>query len=330
MSEQRKADHIELAKNSQVKAESLSGLFNYEPLFHAHPPKDAKIETSIFGKKLNYPLWISSMTGGAKSAQLINKNLATVASQYKIGMGLGSCRSILDSDNRFEDFNLRPILGTDVPFYANLGIAQLEELVEKKSIDKIHHLIDRLSADGLIIHVNPLQEWFQPEGDRYKKAPIETIEAILKNKKYPVIVKEVGQGFGPRSLRALIELKVDGIELAGFGGTNFSKLEALRKSQDGIVSSKSALINVGHTPDEMVDILNSIYTINSSTSIIISGGIKDVVHGMALKQRLKFNSVIGFGLRFLEHAEDLNKLNKFIIDEIETLQMTNSFLEIKS
>ena len=83
-------------------------------------------------------------------------------------MALGSCRPLMESAARFEDFNLRTILGDDLPFYANIGIAQLEQLNLNKTLaDYFFGQLKDLDVDGLIVHVNPLQEWLQPEGDRF-------------------------------------------------------------------------------------------------------------------------------------------------------------------
>ena len=111
------------------------------------------------------------MTGGTGQARTINRNLAQACGEFSLGMGLGSCRPLLKSDKYFEDFNLRPIIGDKAPFYANIGIAQLEELIREDALYRIIDLVDKLQACGLIIHVNPLQEWFQPEGDRFCEAP---------------------------------------------------------------------------------------------------------------------------------------------------------------
>jgi len=162
MQETRKRDHIEMATNAQTSGAIVDSRFFYEPLLSAHPTQNnSSLETTFFGKNLGAPFWISSMTGGVGEARVINQNLARVAREFKLGMGLGSCRVLLESDQYFEDFNLRPILGDDLPFFANLGIAQLEKLVLQNEIKKIANLVERLEADGLIIHVNPLQEWFQ-------------------------------------------------------------------------------------------------------------------------------------------------------------------------
>lgn len=198
MQETRKRDHIELTSRAQTGRLEVDARFYYEPMQSAHPGATFDISTNFLGKKLSAPLWISSMTGGVGEARHINQNLARVCREFNLGMGLGSCRTLLESDQYFEDFNLRPILGKELPLFANLGIAQVERLVHADEAHKIFDLVERLDADGLIIHVNPLQEWFQPEGDKFLYSPIDTIERFcaLNTKKIKIIVKEVGQGMG--------------------------------------------------------------------------------------------------------------------------------------
>lgn len=105
-------------------------------------------------------------------------------------------RAILNDNTFLSDFNLRSTLGDALPLYGNLGISQIEQLLESGNTHQIKNLIRKLDIDGLIIHVNPLQEWLQPEGDRIKFIPIDTIEKLLNEIDYPLIVKDVGQGFG--------------------------------------------------------------------------------------------------------------------------------------
>jgi len=153
------------------------------------------------------------MTGGTGVAQIINGNIARACREFGMGMGLGSCRKILFDKTHWDDFNFRDVIGEDQPFWANLGIAQIEELLQSKNIQVLIDMITELRADGLIIHVNPLQEWFQPEGNRLEQSPLLTIQQLLNVVQIKVIVKEVGQGFGPESLRQLLMLPLAAIEL---------------------------------------------------------------------------------------------------------------------
>ena len=325
----RKQDHIELAFKSQITASQLDGRFFYEPMLQGHPC-DVNLSKTFLGKSFRYPLWVSSMTGGTEKARHINENLARLCSEFELGMGLGSCRSLLDSDQRFEDFNLRPIIGNDRPFYANLGIAQIEELIHDHALNKITTLVDKLNADGLIIHVNPLQEWAQPEGDRFSQSPLATIQQVIETLNTDIIVKEVGQGMGPKSLFELMKLPLAAIEFGASGGTNFTQLELNRTETD--VQFKTPFSHIGHTADEMVAFVND--KINhpdvKCKEMIISGGVKDYLHGYYLNESCAANSIYGQASSFLRHAlKSYENLRSFFEAQMEGLAMAHTYLSIK-
>ena len=138
MSEDRKSDHIELSFNSTPDYKVNLAHLAYEPLFSAHPVVGSAGK-EFLGTPFGLPLWASSMTGGTEKARLINKNLAKACGEFKFGMGLGSCRSLLDSNTRHEDFDVKKYMG-DMPLYTNLGIAQLEQLVAAGELHKINEL----------------------------------------------------------------------------------------------------------------------------------------------------------------------------------------------
>ena len=226
--EDRKKDHINLALTNRTGAIEKDTRFIYEPLLSGHTiPQLPQVE--LAGKTMKTPLWISSMTGGSGIARHINTNLAMVAGEFGLGMGLGSCRILLESEKHLPDFDMRSVIGEEQPFWANLGIAQLEQMVEKGTLNEVTDMVNLLRCDGLIIHVNPLQEWFQAEGDRLKHPPLEVMKEVMAQLSMPLIVKEVGQGMGSESLRALMELPLAAIEFAAFGGTNFARVEMMRR-----------------------------------------------------------------------------------------------------
>ena len=227
MASDRKLEHIKLALESQTRLAEQDLRFNYEPMLSAHP-ENPDLSIEFLGKTMRTPIWVSSMTGGTGVAQTINANIARACREFGMGMGLGSCRKILFDKTHWEDFDFRDEIG-DQPFWANLGIAQVEELLTSKNIQAVIDLVGELRADGLIVHVNPLQEWFQPEGNRLKQSPLQTIKELLERIQVKIIVKEVGQGFGPESLRQLLALPIEAIEFGAYGGTNFSKLEMLSR-----------------------------------------------------------------------------------------------------
>ena len=322
----RKDDHIHLAKKSAIDACSMDSRFNYEPMIAAHP-KDADISSVVFGKKVDAPFWVSSMTGGSERAFELNRTLAKMVGRYKIGMGLGSCRCLMNGNDRFEDFNLRPILGDEVPFFGNIGIAQLEEINSNKQVsDFFLGQLRDLGVDGLIIHVNPMQEWLQPEGDRYYQAPIDTIKKFIdSNSSLKIIVKEVGQGFGPASMKELLKLPISGVEFGAFGGTNFSRLEILRSKRE---SHQRELALVGHNIDEMISYYNQSDV--QGMDVIISGGITNFLDGHYYQQILKANSVIGMAGTFLKHAVDGEEaLHYFMEQQMEGVKFASTFLTLK-
>lgn len=329
----RKKDHIELALRSQVSAAALDGRFYYEPMLAAHPQSGSLAPTPFLGKTLRTPIWVSSMTGGAEKAGLINHNLARACAEFGMGMGLGSCRQLLYSDQYFADFDVRSLIGDDLPLYANLGIAQIEKLLAQNETNRIHDMAGALRADGLIVHVNPLQEAMQPEGDVFSRPPIDTIRDLLDKISLPIIVKEVGQGFGPSSIRALLQLPLAAIEFAAGGGTNFAKLELLRSDfNKQVVFEKISM--VGHNADEMTGWLKTavaeLGTDCKVGNVIISGGVADFLDGYYLIRKAALPAVYGQASGFLRHAqEDYESLRSFAAAQIRGLELAYAFLHIK-
>lgn len=329
---QRKKDHIELAFQSQIASGELDQRFYYEPLLAPHPPADSYPSLSFLGFDFRLPLWVSSMTGGTEMANTINHNLARAAGDFGFGMGLGSCRSLLYSDDTLADFSVKEYMPKQ-PLFANLGIAQLEQLVAEEDCDRINRLLDKLQADGLIIHVNPLQEWLQPEGDRFAKAPIETIEVLLERIDRPMIVKEVGQGMGYESLKQLLQLPLAAVDFAANGGTNFAKLELLRS--DPIKQSiYERVAMLGHNAKDMVELVNRIKkeipTQIKVEQLIISGGVRHFLDGYYLINKINSPAIYGQASAFLKHAcGDYEELAQYVQSQKEGLELAQAFLRIR-
>lgn len=327
----RKRDHIELAFRSQVA--NVDPRFYYEPLFSAHPERSSLKPFEFLGKTFRVPLWVSSMTGGTQKARVINQNLARACRDFGFGMGLGSCRQLLYSDEYLADFSIRPILGDAMPLFANLGIAQLEHLIEQKELFLISKLLEKLEANGLIIHVNPLQEWLQPEGDCFKKPPIETIETVLAYADFPIIVKEVGQGFGYQSLTHLFQLPLAAIDFAAAGGTNFAKLELLRGDKLAAEVFET-VTQIGHHATDMVEMSNEIiHKLGDKVrckQVIISGGIKNFLDGFYLRKKLNVPSVYGQASGFLKYAqEDYQVLYEYVDAQVRGLALAEAYLVLR-
>lgn len=345
----RKEDHIELAFRSQVDALALDERFHYEPLLAAHPAPGSLPAVTFGAKQMKAPLWVSSMTGGTEKAYIINQNLARACNEFGLGMGLGSCRPLLSGTERLKDFDIRPLTGDEVPLYANLGIAQIQELFAAGREGEMQQMCDLLRVDGLIVHVNPLQEAMQPEGDIFTEAPMVTIKATLAALPgLPIIVKEVGQGMGPQSLTQLLRLPLLAIDTAANGGTNFSKLELLR-GDDARREAFAPIVNVGHGANEMVGWVNDVLTRERAQAVeqsrkdmdvartrvqckhlIISGGLRTFLDGYYLTEKSKLPAVYGQASAFLKYARnDYATLQRYVAAQVRGLELARAYLSVK-
>jgi isopentenyl-diphosphate Delta-isomerase len=249
-------------------------------------------------------------------------------------MGLGSCRYLLTDDTYLNDFNVRSIMGDALPLYANLGIAQIEELLSENKLTLLDRLIEKLSVDGLIVHINPMQEWLQPEGDRVSKSPLDTLIRLIDQRpEMLLIVKEVGQGMGYNSLKALMELPIQAIEFAAAGGTNFALVELQRRDTEHI-ESYQPFTTIGHTALEMVEFSNDILAKHKERilckELIISGGIGTFLDGYYALKKSNATAIYGQAAGFLKHArgsyEDLEQFCKL---QIDGLRMAQAFLTVR-
>lgn len=303
-------------------------------MLSGHPDEKAIPQMDFLGHTFRLPIWVSSMTGGTEWAATINTNLAKACGEYGMGMGLGSCRSLLFDNDRLGDFDMKKYM-PDQPLYANLGVAQIEELVNGGKLSAIKELVNKLQADGLIIHVNPLQEWLQPEGDRYYSSPLTLINQVMDAMPdLSIIVKEVGQGFGPKSIEALYKLPIAAVDFAASGGTNFALLELLR-STDEEQKYHGGLSQVGHDATDMVHMANIITANMGDEALckqtIISGGIKDYLDGYYCTEIFAGKAIYGQASSFLAPARiSYEALQKHIENQIKGLQVAYSFLTVKS
>jgi len=229
----RKKEHLDLSLNSEVSFKTKSNGFNYYDFIHdaATEVKLEKIsfETKIFKKKINYPFIISCMTGGTAEAENINAQLAIAAEELKIPIGVGSQRQALENVNYRKTYSVIRKNAKSVPVLGNLGAA---ELVKLKSNDQINMLIDLVEADAFVIHLNPLQELLQKEGNPDFNGLLKSLRRTIKEIKVPVIVKEIGSGISPDVAKRLLETGVIGIDVAGAGGTSWAGIEMLRNKSN--------------------------------------------------------------------------------------------------
>lgn len=227
----RKKEHIELCLTDKVSFKEKTNGFNLYDFKHYAIteviPEKINFETRFFGKKINYPFLISCMTGGTVEAESINAKLAEVAEHLKIPVGVGSQRQALENDNLLNTYNIIRRNAPTVPVLANIGAAQI--IIQKNDLRK---LVDMVEADALVIHINPLQELLQPEGEPNFKGLLKSIEKVVKKNKVPIIVKEVGSGISYEAAKKLLDVGVKGIDVAGAGGTSWAGVEILRSKEN--------------------------------------------------------------------------------------------------
>jgi isopentenyl-diphosphate delta-isomerase len=284
--DQRKADHIKINLEKDVRSALTNGLENYRFIHEALPELDLEQvdpSLSLFGKRLNAPILISSMTGGTSDAETINLRLAEAAQEMKIAMGVGSQRAAIEHPEQARTFQVRRV-AADILLFANLGAVQLNY---GYSIDQCRRAVDMIQADALIFHFNPLQEAVQDAGDTNFAGLAGKLEEICKKLEVPVIAKEVGWGFSERSAKLLADCGVQAIDVAGAGGTSWSQVEMHRAPDEFTRELAATFVGWGIPTAE--SILN-VRKAAPEMTIFASGGIKD---GLDIAKCIALGATLG-------------------------------------
>lgn len=280
--ERRKADHIRINLDEDVGFDRLTvGFENYRFIHQALPELDLNsidLTTRLFGKVLKAPVLISSMTGGTEQAQQINVNLAQAAQQYGVAMGLGSQRAGIAQPETANTFKVRHI-APDILLFANVGAVQFNYGFD---VEHCYEAVEMIQADALILHLNPLQEAVQPEGDVNFAGLAQKIEAVCKRLPVPVIAKEVGWGISEQAAKILADAGVSAIDVAGSGGTSWSQVEMFRAPDDLHRRVAAAFRDWGIPTTESIQMVKRAAP---HLPIIASGGIRsgiDIAKAIAL------------------------------------------------
>jgi isopentenyl-diphosphate delta-isomerase len=181
-----------------------------------------ELGTRFLGAELRAPVLVGAMTGGAELSRTINRNLAEAAQKLGIGMMLGSQRIMLDNDAAARSFEVRE-LAPDVLLIGNIGLAQLSDA----AIPKLAAALERVGADALAVHTNPLQEAMQDNGDTDFSGSLDRLRRVAEELPCPVLVKEVGHGIGAEAAEKLLGLPIAAVDVAGAGGTSWARVEQL-------------------------------------------------------------------------------------------------------
>lgn len=226
---QRKKDGIDIPLHKDVQARTVSTYLEYVRLIHNALPEldydDIDLSAKFLGHRFSAPLIIDSMTGGTDEATVINGRLGDLAEKYGLGMGLGSQRAGLKSEELASTYSIARKNAPNAFLIANIGGAQLARGL---SIDDARRIVKMIDANALVVHLNPLQELVQPEGEPRYKGVHAKIAELAKSMDVPVIVKEVGAGISREVAIRLETAGVSAINIAGVGGTSWAGVEKLR------------------------------------------------------------------------------------------------------
>lgn len=265
--EERKRDHIALALKSENEALGLSGLDKIELVHEALPDlnfSEIDIHSRVFGNITRTPFLVSSMTAGHAASPEINKILARACSDRGWLMGVGSQRRELFDVEAFREWKAVRAQAPQVHLLGNIGLSQLNSI----TIDQIKNLVDALEAVAMIVHLNPLQECLQPEGTPDFRGGLLKLGALVKGLSVPVVVKETGCGFSIQTLKRLQETGVAAVDVSGFGGTHWGRIEGQRHHKNSVQSRVAATFS--HWGVSTLDSL-----LNARSVIGLSGVEKD-------------------------------------------------------
>src|SRR5687768_3008463 len=313
---QRKADHIKINLEKDVRSALTTGLEEYRFTHEALPELDLeRIDTSLnlFGKPLAAPILISSMTGGTAEAQTINLRLAEAAQECMVAMGVGSQRAAIEHPEQAKTFQVRSV-APNILLFANLGAVQLNY---GYGIDECRKAVDMIQADALILHFNPLQEAVQDAGDTNFANLTKKIEVVCKKMEVPVIAKEVGWGISERTARLLTDCGVSAIDVAGAGGTSWSQVEMHRAPDEFTRELAATFVGWGiPTADSILNVKKAA----PNMRIFASGGIKD---GLNIAKCVALGATLGgMAGQFLKAAAVSAE------KAVEVMQLTKKQIEV--
>ena len=294
----RKAEHIRLALDRRMQLE-VNYFDEYRFGHEALPEIDfAEIDTSVefLGKRLDAPLLVSSMTGGTAMAGRINLNLAGGAERTGVALGVGSQRKALEDPSKADTFRVREA-APSIPLLANLGAVQLNYGV---GVAECRQVVEMIGADALILHLNPLQEAIQPEGQGDFAGLLPKIGEVVRALPVPVVVKEIGCGLSERTARALAAQGVRILDTAGVGGTSWARIEAARAG-DADLGESFAGWGIP-TPESIRQVrrLDAMFEGGAGVTVIASGGVRNGID--AAKALALGADLVGMAYPFLEAA----------------------------
>ncbi|MDG4812285.1 type 2 isopentenyl-diphosphate Delta-isomerase [Hydrogenovibrio sp. 3SP14C1] len=318
---QRKQDHIDWLLQDEKIERRQSGFDQIQLTHRGLPECDyAQIDSSaaFLDYTLNFPLLISSMTGGASNnLNTINENLARAAEHCQVAMAVGSQRTMILDNKAEQSFQLRQFAPT-VPLIANMGAIQLNYGF---GYDEAQKMVETLEADALYLHLNPLQEVIQPEGDTNFAKLAEKIAHLKQQLSVPIILKEVGCGLSSKDIQLGLDAGIDWFDLAGRGGTSWSRIEAHRADNTQQADLGKTFQDWGLTTPQA---LKQVRPFQSHAQFIASGGIRNGID--MVKSVIMGAQICGVAAPLLKPAMTSTNVTIETIEQLQQEFRTAQFL----
>jgi len=321
----RKAEHLDILRNEITQYQHRkSGFEQYEliPNTVSSLSWDAiETETFFMGKKLKFPLMISSMSGGTGRSKELNRVLARSAKTWGLALGMGSLRPLLQSRGAIDSYAVIRQEAPDIPLLGNIGFAQIASGEWRNGL---FDLLSELGCDALIIHFNKIQEYVQIDGDRVYKSLERELADLFCQSPFPLIAKEVGHGFSQFDLTKLFDWGFRFIDVAGAGGTSWVRVEAARNPE--MLIAANSILEMGIETAESLRLLQHFPKVYA----IASGGIRsgeEIAMALAFGARL---AAAAAPFYLIWEAEGESGLSRLIAKWYEELKRTLYFAGISN
>lgn len=282
----RKDAHLDLCATEAVEPPQNRTLFHCVHLVHNAMPEmalaDVRLGTTLFGKPLKAPLFITGMTGGTDRAGAVNRDLAQLAERHGLGFGVGSQRAMSDGGARAHSYQVRDV-APHLLLVGNIGLRQAATL----GTSGVLRLRDLIGADAMALHLNVGQELTQPEGDRDFRGGYKVVQALARALEGTLLVKETGCGISPAVARRLVESGVSVLDLSGLGGTSWVKVEQLRA--EGVQHVVGETFDGWGIPTAAA-VATVRHAVGPAVTLIASGGMRN---GLEIAKALALGADLG-------------------------------------
>jgi len=307
----RKDQHLDVVLAGRGRHARDAGFDAVRFVHEALPDLDHdKIDlgADFLGRRLKAPLLISAMTGGPARAAAINARLAEAAQHLGVALAVGSQRAAIEGGSALGlDQALRD-RAPDIPLLANIGAAQL---TRGFGVDEARRAVEMIGADALVVHLNPLQEACQPEGDRDWWGVGAALQALIRRLDAPVVVKETGAGLSGRTARRLIDMGAAAVDVAGAGGSNWGLIEGERSTDPADRAHAAVFADWGvQTARAIVDVRRAC----PEAVVIGSGGVR---HGLDVARAVRLGAdLVGQAAGVLQAA---TVSTEAVVDHFQTV-----------